>query len=158
MNATQDESAVRPRRKRLNHGLSKHGCYNSWEAMISRCTNSRHVAYKDYGARGITVCASWMTFPGFFTDMGSSWKRGLSLERQNNDNGYCADNCYWATSLEQGQNKRNNHFLELNGMRLTISAWARKIGCRKSRIHKRLKLGWTTQQVLTTPVTSRPRS
>ena len=39
------------------HGMSKHPAYWVWRSMRDRCRLPTHQAWKNYGARGITVCA-----------------------------------------------------------------------------------------------------
>ena len=64
--------------------------------------------YKNYGARGITVCDAWrQSFQQFITDMGDR-PEGYSLDREDNDGNYCAENCRWASKHAQEANKRNN--------------------------------------------------
>jgi hypothetical protein len=48
------------------HGESHSPTYNSWSAMIQRCTNPNDPAYYRYGGCGITVCDRWLTFTKFF--------------------------------------------------------------------------------------------
>ena len=92
------------------HGLCNSGLYyQTWAAMIQRCTNQKHQAYKDYGARGITVCSRWMGPEGylcFLADMGFKKSPDLTLERVNNDEGYSSENCCWATRKQQTANRR----------------------------------------------------
>lgn len=54
-------------------GVNKSPTYKSWEMMCQRCLNQKYDSYKDYGARGISVCARWCGrggFANFLTDMG----------------------------------------------------------------------------------------
>lgn len=41
----------------VTHRLSRTPEWLAWKNMRDRCTNPRHYAFKNYGARGITVCA-----------------------------------------------------------------------------------------------------
>ena len=54
----------------FKHGGWKNSSYNSWRAMIRRCTKPQDKDYKRYGALGITVCTRWMNYVNFVADMG----------------------------------------------------------------------------------------
>jgi hypothetical protein len=73
--------------------------------MRKRCHNPNQDNYAYYGGRGITVCERWDDFAAFLADMGER-PPGMSLDRVNNDHGYSAANCRWATRTEQAHNRR----------------------------------------------------
>lgn len=89
------------------HGLRNSPEYQSWKAMIQRCTNPKAQGYEYYGGRGITVCSPWLnSFEEFYADMGLRPSNGYSIDRIDNNKGYYKENCRWATSAEQNKNKR----------------------------------------------------
>jgi hypothetical protein len=97
---------------RIKHGhttkRNQSGTYQTWRNMIRRCIDANNKDYKNYGARGITVCERWIeSFDSFLADMGERPK-GLTLDRKDNDGHYCPENCEWATRLQQCHNRRNS--------------------------------------------------
>lgn len=87
------------------HGLSKTRGYKSWVQMLQRCRNPNSPYYERYGGRGIKVCDEWLDFTKFLEDMGER-PANTSLERINNNEGYCLGNCIWAGSSRQSFNQR----------------------------------------------------
>jgi hypothetical protein len=133
------------------HGHSQTGIYRSYKEMVRRCTKPGHIEWATYGGRGIKVCERWMVLENFIADMMATWKEGLSIDRINPDGDYCPENCRWATSIEQNNNKRNNVRVEYNGETLTLAQWARKLGMSLQAFRDRLKNGWTVKEAIETP-------
>jgi hypothetical protein len=92
--------------------LTKHSysnpLYNTWKDMRKRCSNPNRKDYKFYGGKGIQVCDRWQqSFTNFLEDMLPTWFIGGTIERLDNDKGYCKENCTWVTISKQQQNRSN---------------------------------------------------
>lgn len=124
--------------------------YGIWGGITDRCTNVNNHAYKDYGGRGITVCDRWRSFENFFADMGNP-PAGMTIDRADNDKGYCKENCRWASRKEQGRNRRSTVLLTHNGRTMCMKAWAEEMGMCGSAIRHRLNIGWSVEKALTAP-------
>lgn len=99
------------------HGFSKHKLYGTWKAIIARCVDIKHKAYKSYGGRGITVCDKWASGPEEFIRWAeeNSWAKGLTIDRIDNNLGYFPENCRVASRSEQSRNTSRNRFVEVDG-------------------------------------------
>jgi hypothetical protein len=93
----------------VTHGYTRtgqhHYLYETWHTMLRRCRDPNQQDYKNYGARGITVCERWNDFAVFLADMGER-PPGHTLDRIDNDREYSPANCRWATLSEQSKNQR----------------------------------------------------
>ena len=138
--------------KRERHGLTETREYGVWCQMKSRCHSPTHKQFKDYGARGITVCDCWRnSFKAFMKYMGKRPKGG-TIDRIDNNRGYEPGNCRWATQKEQGFNTRANRLLTFRGKTMPLGQWAETLGFGHSTIILRLKSGMTVDEALSTPV------
>ncbi len=96
--------------------------YDAWRSMRNRCLNPQYKYFKNYGGRGITVCARWSKYENFLKDMGRRPSPKHSLERRDNSRGYSPSNCYWATSTEQNCNTRKTRRLTYRGETKALAA------------------------------------
>jgi hypothetical protein len=140
----------------MNHGHAKprggkaSPTYNTWVAMVQRCTNPKHKHYERYGGRGVKVCDRWLKFDAFLDDMGIR-PDGLTLDRfPNKDGSYEPSNCRWADSIGQQSNRCNNHILVIEGQSKTVAQWSRDFNIDAGVVRSRLRIGWDPMRALTT--------
>ena len=131
--------------KNRTHGASKAGErtpeYVCWLSMRQRCSDENHISFKNYGAKGISVCERWQSsFETFLSDMGKRPTMKHSIDRYPDQNGnYEPSNVRWATRTEQGNNKTNNRAIKYtNGETMTVSEVSRLIGVPLSTMHRRV--------------------
>lgn len=143
---------------RYIHGETNTRLHKIWESMIARCEYEKHPYYEYYGGRGIAVCDGWHNYVEFRNwAITHGYKDDLTIDRIENEKGYDASNCRWATMREQQNNKRSNHIVYLKGVGHTISEWAEILGIGKTTIRMRLKSGWSDEDALTVPIRKRTR-
>ena len=110
------------RNAHIRHGMTASRLFRIWGKMKDRCLNPNAKDYKNYGGRGITVCAEWASsFEAFWRDMQDGYADNLSLDRKDNNGPYSPENCRWATQLEQHNNKRSNVWIDTPEGRMTIA-------------------------------------
>jgi hypothetical protein len=123
--------------------------------MRTRCQNPNDKYYPYYGGRGIAVCDRWQIFANFLSDMGEC-PPDKSIERRNNDGIYEAANCYWATAIDQANNKRNTTFVTFRGERIAVARLAACFNLSGAAVYERIvRYGWSPERAVNTPI--RPR-
>ncbi len=135
------------------HNMSNTKEFRTWSHILNRCHNPNDKRYKHYGGRGIFVSDDWrISFENFYRDMGNVPTPKHSIDRIDNDLGYCKENCRWATVAEQNLNKRNNVFVTYNNKTQTLKEWCDELQLRYKLIQRRYRsLGWTFEQAITIP-------
>lgn len=131
--------------------------YIKWHSIIDRCYNSKNSHYKWYGKRGIKVYESWHNYENFENDLLESFLEHIeeygikdtTIDRIDYNGDYEPNNVRWATRKEQANNTSRNCILVDN---LTIAQCSKKYGIPYNTIIKRLKLGWTIDEIISIPV------
>jgi hypothetical protein len=141
------------------HGLYNHPIWNVWKGMIRRCYSKTCKEYVNYGAKGVLVCAEWKNDFTKFADwaLKNGWVKGLQLDKdklsiEKPGKLYSSDYCCFLTSKENNQNKSTNIMLTYMGETLCAKKIAEKIGMSNGTFNKRLKLGWTIDDIINTPI------
>lgn len=118
-----------------------------WRNMKSRCHNSNTPSYKQYGARGISVCELWRTSYAAFRTwaLASGYADDLEIDRRDNNVGYSPENCQWVTPKQNANNKQQSRYLTAFGETKTLLDWSNDARCvvGYNTIHLRLRKGWS---------------
>ena len=120
----------------ITHNMTGTRLYKVWEAMKRRCYSPKCKSYKDYGARGITVCEEWKTDAKAFFDWAlvNGYADNLTIDRIDNNGNYCPENCRFITRRENSINRRS-------------TVWCMYEGCLYVQCDLKKKLGIGNKQV-----------
>lgn len=145
-------------RREGTHHLTDTRLFKIWTGMKTRCYNSHSRSFKDYGARGIKLCDEWVTnFMSFYSwAIQNGYSDDLTIDRIDSDGDYSPTNCRWISKQEQARNKRNNHWIEIDGERKLLIDWCTQYNIRPSVVLNRIRRnGWTEKDAIITPVGER---
>ena len=111
------KASIRAIERNTTHGKRNTRLYTIWKGMKARCGNPSATGFSNYGGRGIHVCSQWINnFEEFYHwAVSNGYADNLTIDRINNDKGYCPDNCRWVTMKDQQNNRRNNVAKRLEG-------------------------------------------
>ena len=145
---------------------------NIYQQMKNRCYNPNNPSYKNYGGRGITICAEWNSREKIKGTRGNNTKgftafkkwalnngytSGLPIDRIDNSKGYSPDNCRWATAIMQGRNRRNNKLITYKNETHCISEWAEIFNIPRKCLEYRVRTWNDLDRVFNRPVTKNNR-
>lgn len=131
------------RAKKSTHGMSDSPEYNTWVHINQRCHNPKNKDYENYGGRGIEVCDMWRhSFEAFYLSIGPRPFPDATIERIDHNGNYEPDNVKWLSREEQVYNKRDNVYIDIDGVSKTVSQWAEESPVSEFTIYKRVSRGW----------------
>lgn len=103
--------------------------------MHARCECKKHESYKIYKDK--KICEEWHRIPnrakqtGFLAfynwAINNGYNDNLSLDRIDNNKGYCPENCRWATITEQARNTTRNVNVRYKGKIQCLRAWCEEL-------------------------------
>jgi hypothetical protein len=79
--------------------------------------------------------------------MGNRPTHQHSIDRIDNDLGYCKENCRWATSPQQLRNYSRNRYIDTPLGKMLMCEAAEKSGLKFSTIKSRLRYGWPAERL-----------
>lgn len=125
----------------MTHGHNRKGIpsptLQAYRNMINRCYNESTDRYKNYGARGITVCDEWRKgFEFFLRDMGVK-PDGLTLERIDVNGNYNKMNCCWKGEFEQRRNTQSTIRVAYKGETMCLADAAKAAGLKYLTVYNR---------------------
>ena len=152
----QDCGCTRPTPKGTHlPGAWNNPLYKIWSHMLDRCSNPKNMSFKDYGARGISVCERWKTGAGgrlgfecFTADMGER-PAGWTIERVQGDGNYEPGNCVWLPKGDQSKNRRGVKLVRIGDNVKTIPDWCLETGVSYWVAIRRVQRGWPPDRAVT---------
>lgn len=145
--------------------VDKHSRLNkTFRDMKARCYNPKNKEYKNYGARGITVCDEWLNAErvpekdnatkGYLLfkewALSNGYADNLTIDRIDVNKGYSPDNCRWVDVKTQMNNRRCNHYITYKGRTQTLMQWCEELNLNYDRTKARLNiLHWTVEKAFT---------
>ena len=101
-----------------------------YKNIISRCYNEKNASYKYYGEKGVTVNKVWLGENGFEKfyqwAIHNGYTDNLSIDRINVNGNYTPENCRWADTETQANNKTNNVHVFYNDEVMSLSMFAKR--------------------------------
>ena len=98
------------------HGMCGTPEYRVWDGMHTRCYNSAAQQYKNYGGRGITVCAAWKkSFETFYKDVGPRPSRDYEIDRIHVNGNYEPGNVRWTPRFKGQRRSKYGRIFTMNG-------------------------------------------
>ena len=91
-----------------------------------RCYDENDKSYRWYGAKGIKVSKQWLDEPSSFElwALESGYKKGLTIDRIDENKGYCPENCRWVTNQENAKYKSTTNLIKANEELHTGREWS----------------------------------
>ena len=150
MNHRNKYTTRKPRKTREKHGMTNARIYRIYDSMKNRCYSQNDSSYKNYGAKGITVCDLWKSsFMDFYNwSMANGYNDDLSIDRIDGTKGYSPENCRWVTWKEQSRNLKSNVMITYNGKTQCATAWAEELGFKKDQVYRAKKRGLSDAEVI----------
>ncbi len=142
--------------------------YAAWQSIKDRCFYPNHSSYNRYGGVGTTMCEGYKSsYINFKADMGDAPNSEYSVDRKNAFGHYSCGKCKqcismgwemnirWADKDTQNNNKKNTVYVDVDGVKMSVTLFEKKMGYNPQTIYMRLKSGWSDYDAVHTPINGR---
>lgn len=122
-----------------------------YRSMKYRCSESYYES-KNYFDRGIGVCKEWsddfFKFKKFCIENG--YKKGLQIDREDNEKGYSPDNCRFVRPKINVNNRRNTHYIEYKGKEESLQLLLERLNHPNKfyTVRARILRGWDIEKAI----------
>lgn len=150
---------------KIKDNIKKHPLYGIWHQMKARCYNIKNISYKNYGAKGVTVCDEWRNdFLSFYNwAIENGWQKGLQIDKDKKANAlginpiiYSPQYCSIVSRTDNNNAKKSTIIIEYDGYKMSIKEWELKLGFTKGRLYKRIYIsGYSIKDAITLPIKSK---
>lgn len=142
--------------------IRKTSLYKTWKCIKTRCYNKNSAHYNIYGGKGIVMCENWKNnFEDFYKwsyengyceEKLTSGRNKLTIDRIDNNKGYCPENCRWVNMSVQRRNEIRTKQFTFDGKTMCLMDWSNYLGISFWCLYKRYSRGWPIDKIFTTPV------
>lgn len=139
---------------------------NRYRGIMARVYDPRHHQYKDYGGRGVLVHEAWvkdqqafMRYVATLEGFSDTVKRGLQIDRIDNDKGYEPGNLRLIPAADNSKNRRTTIFLEHEGVRYTAKEFRARFcpAIPKNRFYQMARTACSAEKLLERCAAYKPR-
>lgn len=145
--------------KNERHNLRSSSLYKVWAGIKDRTNIKNKNCKNNYKKLSIVMCDEWKNSFKSFYDWATvngyedckleNGKNKLTIDRIDNNKGYCPDNCRWVTNKQQMNNTSKNKKIFYNGETKNLSEWVEKLNLSYSTVQQRLIMGWSIERAFT---------
>ena len=157
----QSERAAQAHTKHGLGGKDRARIYTMYNDMIHKCYDEKRINYKNYGAKGITVCDEWQGEHGLDNFVKWAYDNGyyeqdkslprdelLSLRRIDETKGFYPDNCVWSSGRVQPRYTEQSVYFDIAGVKIGTMDLMDKFGITIKFIHNKIGSSWSKNQVI----------
>lgn len=128
-----------------------------WRSIKHRTSpTNKGNGHQHYYEKGIRMCYEWLSdFELFYKwAITNGLKKGLQIDRIDNEKGYYAENCRVVTCIENANNKTTNIYVTYKGQREALTPLLRKLNKLNhiAAITARIKRGWGHETAIDKPI------